>query len=152
MADRPDLTASGEPVQAPDPSGPAHHEAPLVDDRIVPRRVFLFIGVFVVLMAALYWFTSYEDAGSVLLLLAAALALWFGTYLWLAQRKLADGGGAEDEGAHYLPVASAWPFAIGLGGATIANGLVLGIWVIIPGAAVLALGIGGFIHQSRHRL
>jgi hypothetical protein len=133
------------------PHGPSHHERPLVDDRIVGRRVFLFIGVFVALMAALYWFTSYEDAGSVLLLLAAGLALWFGTYLWSAQRKAAAGGAADD-GPHYLPVASAWPFAIGLGTATIANGLVLGIWVVVPGVAVLALGIGGFIHQSRHRL
>jgi hypothetical protein len=147
-------TASGEqPPWAPDPSGPAHHEAPLVDDRIVPRRVFLFIGVFVALLASLYWFTSYEDAGSVLLLLSAVLALWFGTYLWLAQRRLAAGGAeAEDEGSHYLPAASAWPLAIGLGAATVANGLVLGIWVTVPGVAILGLGIGGLIHQSRHRL
>jgi hypothetical protein len=53
--------------------------------------------------------------------------------------------------AHYLPHASAWPLAIGLGGATVANGLVLGLWVIVPGVALLLLGIGGFIRQTRRR-
>ena len=53
--------------------------------------------------------------------------------------------------ALYLPHASVWPLVIGLGAASIANGLVLGIWVIVPGAAALALGIGGFVRQSRRR-
>jgi hypothetical protein len=115
--------------------------------------VFLFVGAHTVFLTVLYWFTSYEDAGTVLLALAGVLALWFGAYLWLQQRRAAAAR-AEDEdegGPLYLPHASAWPFAIGLGAATVANGLVLGIWVVVPGAALLALGIGGFIHQSRHR-
>jgi hypothetical protein len=125
---------------------------PLADDRVVPRRVFLFIGGFMAFLAVLYWFTAYEDAGTVMLVLAAVMGAWFGAYLWLQQRRAATAAEVEGEAeAHYLPVASAWPFAIGLGAATVANGLVLGIWVIVPGAAVLALGIGGFIHQSRHR-
>ena len=56
--------------------------------------------------------------------------------------------GAQEE---YLPHASVWPFAIGLGVATIANGLVLGIWVVIPGLGILALGIGGWVLQTRRR-
>jgi hypothetical protein len=52
---------------------------------------------------------------------------------------------------HYLPHASAWPLAIGLGAATVANGLVLGLWVIVPGAFLMALGVGGFIRQTRRR-
>lgn len=51
----------------------------------------------------------------------------------------------------YLPHASAWPFAIGLGAATLANGLVLGLWVIVPGVALMAIGIGGFVRQTRRR-
>jgi hypothetical protein len=127
-------------------------DLPAVDDRAVPRRMFLFIGGFMVFLAVLYWFTAYEDAGTVMLALSAVLALWFGSYLWLQQRRADRGGDDAVAGeAPYLPVASAWPFAIGLGAATVANGLVLGIWVIVPGVAVLVLGIGGFIHQSRHR-
>ena len=157
----------------PGTEGPEGHELnPPVDDRKVPWRVFLAIGLFVFLLGAIYWSTAYEESGTVMLLLAAGLSLWIGAYLWLRQREAtgpevdeartaleveaADGharpgAGAAEEGSHYLPHASAWPFAIGLGGATIANGLVLGLWVIVPGVVLLALGIGGWIRQTRRR-
>jgi hypothetical protein len=153
----PPIERPAEPSTDPDdvPAVDDDRDLPPVDDRAVPRRVFLFIGSFVVFLAVLYWFTSYEDAGTVLLALSAVLALWFGTYLWLQQRRApasTDGADAPLAGGpQYLPHASAWPFAIGLGSATVANGLVLGIWVIVPGVALMVLGIGGFIHQSRHR-
>lgn len=157
----------------PGTEGPRGHEAGVpVDDRKVPLRVFVFIGAFLGGLGILYWATAYEESGTVMLLLAAALGLWVGAYLWLQQRGpvgpvieaeqaageaiAAEGAGPAGTGApeglaHYLPHASAWPFAIGLGAATLANGLVLGLWVIVPGAALLALGIGGFVRQSRRR-
>ena len=155
---------SAEPV-APTSEGPGGHEArPPVDDRAVPWRVFGAIGVGIAVLAAIYWGTAYERAGIVMLVLAATVALWIATYLWLRLRATAASGdegegagddstGAEDTHgeAHYLPHASAWPFAIGLGGATVANGLVLGLWVIVPGVALLALGVAGFARQTRRR-
>lgn len=169
---------SGHPV--PGTEGPAGHEArPPVDDRKVPWRVFLAIGALLGVIGVVYWSTAYEESGTVMLILAAGLALWIGAYLWLQQRgpvgpqieasqaageslaaagRGAPGAGATDAGttdgqagAHYLPHASAWPFAIGLGAATVANGLVLGLWVIVPGAALLAVGVGGFVRQTRRR-
>ena len=132
--------------------------------------MFLGIGVFVLVIGVIYWATAYEESGTVMLLLAAGLSLWIGAYLWLRTRTetgpeagaphgdRADGRAARHrqatarhEGEHYLPHASAWPFAIGLGAATLANGLVLGLWVIVPGAALMALGIGGFVRQTRRR-
>lgn len=162
MADTPvprPLPGDGDPGPAldPDPDAPAGHGGPRVPDQAVAWRIFAAIGAFMVVTAVLYWFTSYEDAGSVLLALSAVLALWFGTYLWLQQRRPAEatdtGAGAGDGGpeALYLPHASIWPLVIGLGAASIANGLVLGTWVIVPGAAALALGVGGFVRQSRRR-
>jgi hypothetical protein len=152
-------------ARAPGTEGPAGHEArPPVDDRKVPFQVFTFIGVFILVLGIVYWSTAYEEAGVVMLLVAAALALWIAAYLWLHERPEpgvrarqpagtgAAGTGAQVEGVtHYLPHASAWPFAIGLGAATVANGLVLGLWVIVPGVALLLLGIGGFIRQTRRR-
>jgi hypothetical protein len=157
----------------PGTEGPRGHEAGVpVDDRKVPLRVFLFIGAFLAGLGILYWATAYEESGTVMLLVAAVLGLWVAVYLWLQQRGpvgpaieaqqaageaiAAEGAGPVGTGApegltHYLPHASAWPFAIGLGAATLANGLVLGLWVIVPGAALLALGIGGFVRQSRRR-
>jgi uncharacterized membrane protein YfcA len=139
--------------------GPRGHEAGApVDDRAVPWRVFGFIGVFMAVTAAIYWFTAYEDAGTVMLVVAGVFAAWIAVYLWLQVRRSGpEAGDAERasgepvSGDHYLPHASAWPFAIGLGAATVANGLVLGLWVIVPGVALMALGIGGFVRQTRRR-
>lgn len=139
--------------------GPRGHEArPPVDDRTVPARVFLAIGILVGIIGIIYWSTAYEEAGTVMLLLTATLGLWIAVYLWLHTRAV-EGPGAEEvpvgvrvtAAKPYLPHASAWPFAIGLGAATVANGLVLGLWVIVPGVALLVLGIGGFVRQTRRR-
>jgi Flp pilus assembly protein TadB len=159
----------------PGTEGPRGHELhPPVDDRKVPWRVFLAVGLFLAAIGVLYWATAYEESGTVMLLLAGALSLWIGTYLWLRHRPAGPGAatalpalealeaeaaaghappgtGSAEEGEHYLPHASAWPFAVGLGGATIANGLVLGLWVIVPGALLLALGIVGWVRQTRRR-
>lgn len=135
----------------------AEHGSSRVDDRVVPGRVFLAVGALVAVIAVIYWFTSSEDAGSVLLALSAVLALWSATFLWLQVRRLrrATGEGGTgtpaDEATEYLPHASVWPFAIGLGAATVINGLVLGTWVLVPGLALAGLGVGGFIRQSRRR-
>jgi multisubunit Na+/H+ antiporter MnhC subunit len=116
--------------------------------------VFLTIAVIVFVMAAIYWIVAHDEySGVVLLALTVGLTGWVALYLWLGQRG--EGPTAPEPPAevheHYLPHASVWPFAIGLGAATLANGLVLGLWVIVPGAALMALGFGGFVRQTRRR-
>ncbi len=118
-------------------------------DRVVPARVFLGVGAFVGGLAVVYWFTSYEHAGTAMLVLAAALSLWCGAYLWLWQRSPADE--PEEVPEPYLPHSSPWPFLIGLGAFFVAQGVIVGLWFALPGAAVLAAGIGGFVRQSRLR-
>jgi hypothetical protein len=139
----------------------------LVDDRSVPGRVFLVIGAGVGSLGVIYWATAYEEAGTVMLVVATILALWVAVYLWLRERhgEAGEAGDAADPGTaggpagpaaghaveQYLPHASVWPFAIGLGAAGIGVGLVLGLWVIVPGLGIMALGLGGFIRQTRRR-
>ena len=148
-----------------DPSGgPVHRH--LTNDSAVPHRVFLAIAGLVGVLAIIYWFTAYEDAGTVMLGLAAGLALWCGVYLWLCQRHIrseeAEAVGppaaarppdatATEVEATYVPHASVWPFVMGVGAAALFNGVVLGVWVLAPGAALTVIGVGGFIRQSRHR-
>jgi cobalamin synthase len=112
--------------------------------------MFLGVGAFVLVIAVVYWVTSYEEAGTALLVLAAALSLWCGAYLWLWQRGPADEG-AEPEAEAFLPASSPWPFLMGVGAFLLANGLIVGGWFALPGAAVLTAGIGGFVRQSRAR-
>lgn len=137
-----------------DEAGPDVSE---VDDRAdaqVPWRVFLGVGIFIAVIAAVYVATSYEESGSVMLIVAAILGLWCGVFLWRNLRKFEAGQAGEvagDHGAMYLPESSPWPLGIGLGVTLVLNGLLIGTWFLVPGVMVLAVAVGGFARQSRHR-
>lgn len=122
---------------------------------------FFYLGVtaFFVVIGAIYWFTSYEDAGTTMLVASALLGLLAGGYLLLQARKypprpedrpdatLEEGAGPVDE----FPAPSIWPFVFAFGAVVFATGFIFGIWVILPGAAILAFGVVGMIRQSRGR-
>jgi len=120
---------------------------------------FFYLGVtaFFVVIGTIYWFWSYEDAGTVMLAAASLLGLLAGGYLLLQARRfpprpedrpdatLADGAGPVDE----FPSSTVWPFVFGFGATVLATGLVFGVFVVLGGAIVLAFGIIGMIRQSR---
>ena len=122
---------------------------------------FYWLGVtaFFVVIGAVYWFTSYEDAGTTMLVATSLLGLLAGGYLFIQSRKypprpedrpdatLEEGAGPVDE----FPAPSIWPFVFGLGATVFATGFIFGVWVILPGAAILGLGVVGMIVQSRRR-
>jgi hypothetical protein len=145
-------------------------------DSSVSWKVFLGVGTFIAVLAVVYWFSSYEDAGTTMLALASGLALFFGSFLFVQDRRQrlglagahpivarveATSGGAaersvedEDEAVdhgHYLPQSSVWPLAMGVGAAMTLNGLIIGWPYATPGAAFLALAVGGFVAQGRRR-
>jgi len=118
----------------------------------VQWRIFLGIAAFVALIGAIYWFMTYEDAGTTLLALTSGLAAFFGGYLLLQDRKRPPAAAAADaEAEHYLPDSSLWPFGIGVGVFLAFNGLILGLPWTLPGVVLVATSIGGFARQSRHR-
>jgi Cytochrome c oxidase subunit IV len=176
--------------------GTGHTGRRPTDDRKVPWRVFAVIGGILTVMGVIYWIASYEEAGIVMLLVAAILVFWVGGYLWLHERGPAEppplpattappstappstappstapaeprtepagtatptspaptaAAAAEAHAEAYLPHASIWPFAIGLGAAGVGVGMAIGLWVLIPGLGIMALGIGGFVRQTRRR-
>jgi hypothetical protein len=111
-------------------------------------RMFLGIAAFMAVIGVVYWFASYEPAGTTMLGLAAALSGLCGLYL----RVQAEGPATEhhDE-EHYLPDSSVWPFAIGVGALLAVNGLIVGVGYAIPGVVILAISVGGLVSQSRRR-
>ncbi len=115
----------------------------------VVGRAYLALGALIAVMTALYWFTSYESAGTAMLLLAACLALFIGLYLARAARGPTVHAG--DETTPYLPHASAWPFFVGVAALVTLNGLALGLWALVPGAIALAGALVGYAGQSRRR-
>lgn len=125
-------------------------------ETLVQIRMFVGIGTVVSVMAAIYAASAYEDAGTVMLVLAAGLSFTCGIYLYLQFRASTPAPGAAPSTAAgheamYLPHASIWPFWIGVGAFLISNGLLLGTWFLVPGVVVLVFGLVGFIRQSRAR-
>jgi hypothetical protein len=108
------------------------------------------IGAALAVGAAVYWFTSYEHAGTAMLTLGAGLAWFCGVYLWRHQGE-ASAPAATDADVAWFPHASIWPFWIGVAAFLLANGLILGVWFLVPGAMLLALGVTGFAIESRNR-
>jgi uncharacterized membrane protein YfcA len=117
----------------------------------VQWRIFLGIAAFVAVMAAIYWFVAYEDAGTTLLALASGLAFLFGGYLFVQDRKAGPAAASPERDEHYLPQSSLWPFGIGVGVFLAFNGLILGLPWTVPGVVLVATSVGGFVLQSRRR-
>jgi hypothetical protein len=123
-------------------------------------KVFGGVGVFFVVTAALYWFTSYEDAGSVFLLLCMVALVLIAGYLFVIGRRLGPrpsdrGDAVPAEGAGtvgYFPSSSLWPFLVGAGAVVLANGLVFGLPVALAGAALLVSALVGYALEAQHKL
>ncbi len=121
-------------------------------------RLFGGVAAFVALIGLVYWFVSYETAGTTLLALTAGLALMTALYVgWPRRGGQAHADAPAPEPGHdphdgvWFPAASIWPFAIGAGMVLVGNGLLLGRWLLIPAGVFLAWALAGMIRQGRHR-
>lgn len=138
-------------------------------------RFFLRIAVYVVGLAAVYWFVSYEPAGTVLLVvLGVALAAFLAVTGAVAPRSVTGllpagrgvvrttlGGldrlfgfherpgerGPLEGGPEVVPLSSPWPILTAVGMVVIGLGLIFGAWLLVPGVALLVLGGVGWLTQ-----
>lgn len=132
-------------------------------------RVFVRAGIYVALITAVYWFVSYEPAGTLLLLsLLGAATLFVLTGRWVGRRTERTRGGPlrraaslvalDDAGGDVPPpleiqeepvvTTSPWPLVGALAAMLIGLGLLYGPWLWIPGAT-LALSVAyGWITQT----
>ena len=120
-------------------------------DAATQYRIFFGVAAFMALIGVVYWFASYEPAGTVMLGLAATLAAFCGVYLRVQGESTANAGHASPAETEYLPHSSVWPFGIGLGAWLTASGIIVGLAFAVPGMVVLALALAGFVSQSRRR-
>jgi hypothetical protein len=128
----------------------------------VEVRVVLFGMVFVGVLAAIYWFTSYEAAGAILLLVGAAMYATLSGYFYVQSRRLRRGPPRPEDTevpappdgdvpVGYFPVASVWPAALAVGAVNLALGLVFGYWFFAI-AAILVIGaIIGYSVEAQAR-
>ena len=112
-------------------------------------RVFLGVTVFFVVIGLVYWFTSYEDAGSIMLAACAGMGVVAGGAILLLSRGAAprpedDPDATPESGAGVVdvfPTYSIWPFAVGLSAALLASGFAFGAWLVIIGGGAFAVSV-----------
>jgi len=134
-------------------------EDTVVEDEVESRvgsRIFQYLTVFFLVLTVIYWFVSYEWAGTALLLLSGGLSAMTGGFLTLLDRR----GGLreelvpedyEDREVLFLPHASLRPFWVGAGAVLTAAGLPLGNWLLVPGAVLVVFGLVGMVEEGRRR-
>ncbi len=117
----------------------------------------IFIGVFFGIIAVVYWFFSYEDAGFLMLIGSALLGLLPGSYyLWWAHNmkpqvdddpdaSIAEGAGTVDA----FPGSSIWPFILGMGAMFAVLTFVFGLWLAPIAAALIVSAAIGVTVESR---
>jgi uncharacterized membrane protein YphA (DoxX/SURF4 family) len=120
-------------------------------------KVLLYSAAFTLPVAAGYWFWSYEETGTLLLLFMVLAPLLMGGYLvvrgWRLRRPEdrpdADPSAGAGAAVGRFPAASVWPLVMGLGSAIAAVGFVFGIWPVFAGVVLLAVGAAGLLRESR---
>lgn len=122
----------------------------------VEWKLFAGAGAFLVATSTVYWFVSYEDAGTTMLALGVLSVFMVAGWLLVQSRRVglraedrpdanpADGAG--DLG--YFPLLSVWPFVIAAGAVVAANGLVFGVWLGLAGGLLLGIGLVGYAFEA----
>jgi hypothetical protein len=123
----------------------------------VEAILLLFLGVFFGIVGIVYWFWSYEQAGTAMLVGTSLLGFLPGGYYFFWHRRM--GQRVEDrddatieEGAgdiNSFPSSSIWPFVLGMGAFLTLMSLVFGIWLIFPGISLILTALVGVTAESR---
>jgi Cytochrome c oxidase subunit IV len=123
----------------------------------VEAIILLFLGLFFGIVGVVYWFWSYEQAGTAMLIGTCTLGFLPGSYYYYWHRRM--GARVEDredasiaEGAgeiNSFPGTSIWPFVMGMGAFLTVISLVFGIWLIFPGISLILTALVGVTAESR---
>jgi hypothetical protein len=121
------------------------------------RRFLLGAGTFSAVVAVVYWFLSYEDAGFMLLLFMGIAAAFLGGWFLLRTRGRrppeddAEAEHAEEAGAEVgrFSGGSLWPLVMGLALIIAVEGFVYGAWLLRVGAVLFAWAAIGLMLESR---
>jgi cytochrome c oxidase subunit IV len=120
--------------------------------------MMLALFAFGAISGTIYWFVTYEPAGTLLLWSFSLMPLIVAGYLLLPGGERArtledDPDASPDRTAGQelgtFPVASAWPLVLVLGSIAAAASLVYGLLLLPVGLAVIALAVLGLMRESR---
>ena len=127
----------------------------------VEWKLFSGAAAFAALVGGLYWFVSYEHAGTTMLIFSGAALLLVAGYLVLVGTRTgerpSDRGDADpgDEAAlygphdaEYFPPSSVWPFVAAAGVVVLGFGMVFGLGVASLGVLLLGVAITGYAGEA----
>ena len=123
----------------------------------VEAFVLLGVAIFFGIVGAVYWFTSYEDGGTMMLVGTCLLGLLPGSYYYWWHRRMGDRPEDRDDatiedGAGQIdtfPSSSIWPFVLGMGAFGIALAAVFGVWLLVPAFSLVFSAAIGYTAESR---
>ncbi len=115
------------------------------------------VGVFFVVIGALYWLVDGDPAGASLLLMATALGGLCAGWIWDWRRHHAhprpedrvDADAADETGVvGVYPTASLRPLALAVGITATVLGVVLGSWMLLAGVAIVASQVALLVRDA----
>jgi hypothetical protein len=121
--------------------------------------MMLALFAFGAISGTIYWFVSYEPAGTFLLWSFSLMPLIVASYLFIQggvrTRTLQDDPDARPDRVAgqelgTFPAASTWPVVLVLGAITMGASLVYGLLLLPVGLAVTALAVLGLMRESRN--
>ncbi len=121
----------------------------------VEGLLFGLLSVFLVAVAAVYWFLSYDPTGTTCIALSGGFAFIVGYYILFTARRMElrpeDRPEAEiSEGAGevgFFSPHSYWPVALAAAFTTTILGLVFGPFLLVIGAFALAFAASGLLFE-----
>jgi Cytochrome c oxidase subunit IV len=123
----------------------------------IEALVLLGVATFFGIVGVVYWFTSYEDGGTMMLVGTCLLGLLPGGYYFWWHRRIGyrpedrddatieDGAGQIDT----FPSSSIWPFVLGMGAFMLVLAFAFGIWFFFPALALILTALIGVTAESR---
>ena len=119
--------------------------------------MLLLFAAFGAVICAVYWFTSYEDAGTIMLGAFGLLGLLPGGYYYWWSRRMTPRPEDDPNATHAqsagvvgaFPSTSIWPFVLGMAALLVALSLVFGFWTAILGFTLAVSAVIGVILESR---
>ena len=117
--------------------------------------VIVSIGIFFALISPIYWLVSGDPTGTTALLMTFLLCALVSFYLYVVAKQIPDrpedrmdgeiAEGAGEQG--FFPPYSWWPLFCALALGTVVLGVVIGWWLFIIGAGILAFCVSGWIFE-----
>lgn len=126
-------------------------------------RFFFRTALFTTLIGTVYWFMSYEQAGTALLAAIVVSAIFFVVAIATGVRGSRRGGrsvkgmlGFADTGndnplaldEEVFPTASPWPAVVSVAAILVGVGLIYGAWLWIPGIGLGLAGAWGWLTEA----